>query len=203
MRAGERRRPVTTRPVAEMTVSVRRPGMGGRLQLLGLPEQVIDLILTTTYKNKDGTILPLFGLGIDKDSGEQLYRHQEIIDIVNVYEAMKIKPGTDKELRIDTEVFTEFDRYIKSLAENHSKKAAAEILVTDDTIFESPQLREMREQELLKDTLLNRKKVPIKGVVCKKCGADEAFQTEKYLRSGDEGAVWINECAKCGNKWNA
>jgi DNA-directed RNA polymerase subunit M/transcription elongation factor TFIIS len=189
--------------VAEMTVSVRQPGMAGRLQLLGLPDEVIKLILTTTYKNRDGSTPLLFGLSIDKKSGEQLYRHQEIVDIVNIYETMKIKPGTDRELRLDTEVFSEFDQYIKSLAENHAKKAAAGILVTDDTIFESPQLREMREQELLKDTLLNRKKVPIKGVTCGKCRSDEAFQTEKYLRSGDEGAVWINECAKCGHKWNA
>lgn len=203
MRAGERRRPITTRPVAEMTVPVRRPGMHGRLQLLGLPDSVIDLILTTTYKNKEGTVLPLFGDFKDKTTGEWNYRHQEIIEVVNIYEVMKAKPGTDKQPRIDTEVFAEFNQYIKSLAENRTRKALAEVLVADDTIFESPQLRELREQEILKDTLLNRKRVPIKGVPCRKCGSDEAFQTEKYLRSGDEGAVWINECAKCGHKWNA
>lgn len=202
MRAGERRRQITTRPVAEMTVMVRRPGLAGRLQLLGIPEAVADLILNTTYKNKEGTILPLFGLK-QNENGEWDYRHQEVIEVVNIYETMKAKPGSDGQARIDTEVFAEFDQYIKSLAENRSKKALAEVLVTDDTIFESPQLLEMRQQELLKDTLLNRRKVPIKGVVCKKCKSDEAFQVEKYLRSGDEGAVWINECAKCGHKWNA
>ena len=107
---------------------------------------------------------------------------------------------------MDTEVFAEFDQYIKSLATNRTKKSLAGVLVADDTIFESPTLVEMRRQELLKDTLLNRKKVPIKfgpDNRCGKCKSEEGFQVDKYLRTGDEGAVSINECAKCGHKWNA
>lgn len=203
-RAGQRRLPPPNKPVAAITAEIRRPGLAGRLQLLGVPEAVIKLILETNYRD-NGRDLPLFGLTIDQN-GEQQYRHQEVIEAVNIYEGMRdriVGAGPDKQKRLDTEVFVEFDQYIKSLAVNRAKKVLAEVLVTDDTIFESPQLVDMRRQEMLKDTLLNRKKVPIKGVVCGKCKSDEAFQVEKYLRSGDEGAVWINECAKCGNKWNA
>lgn len=204
MRAGQRR-PPPSKPVAALTVEIRRPGLAGRLQLLGLPKEIIDLILETKYRidNRD---LPLFGLQINKN-GEWDYRNQEVIDVVNIYESMRDRlVGPNKEKRSDTEVLAEFDQYIKSLAENRTKKSLAGVTVTDDTIFESPQLLEMREQEALKDTLLNRKRVPIKfgpDGRCGKCKSEEGFQTEKYLRSGDEGAVFINECAKCGHKWNA
>ena len=201
MRAGQRRLPPPNKPVASITAEVRRPGLSGRLQLLGVPKEVIDVILNTTYTvNK--LELPLFGL-TQEASGEWQYRHQEVIEAVNIYETMRNRLASDGQRRLDTEVFVEFDQYIKSLALNRTKKTLADVLVTDDTIFESPQLLDMRRQEMLKDTLLNRKKVPIKGVKCGRCKADEAFQSEKQLRSGDEGATWINECAKCGNKWNA
>jgi DNA-directed RNA polymerase subunit M/transcription elongation factor TFIIS len=204
-RIGEKRRALTTQPVAVRTEEIRPAGMAGRLQLLQIPLNIIQSILETKYL--DGKEMkPLFGLAVNKETGEWAYRHQEIAEIVHVYETMRTTvSATTGNVLSEDEVFVEFDRYIKALAVNREKKTAADVLVTDDTVFESPLLIEMRRQEMLKDNLLNRRKVPIKGPgsVCGKCKSDEAFQSEKYIRSGDEGAVWINECAKCGNKWNA
>jgi len=206
-RYGEKRRAPTTQPIAVRTEEIRPAGMAGRLQLLGLPLNVINSILETTYDDGQKPPLPpLFGLAKDPATGEWAYRHQEIIEVVHVYDIMRTtKSAATGETLTETELFVEFNKYIQALAANRSKKTAANVLVRDDTVFESPLLIEMRRQEMLKDNLLNRKRVPIKGPgsVCGKCKSDEAFQSEKYIRSGDEGAVWINECAKCGHKWNA
>lgn len=220
MRAGKAKKPVAP-PVSETVVLTTGSGLDQRLGYLGLPPPVVELIMKTTYE-VNGMKFLLFGIAPSAlNPQEMVYNPQEIQEIVRVYDLIKgqyVATGAENDpVRVahssssaaqtkiisDDEALAKFTSHIEELVLNKQMKAAKNYLVHDDSVFESPALSEYRRQEILKINLLNRKRVPIKGIKCarKGCASDEIYQEELFTRAGDEGGVWHNTCSKCGHFW--
>lgn len=75
------------------------------------------------------------------------------------------------------------------------------LIIKDETIFDSPALAEIRRQELIKISLITRKRKPIPGK-CPKCGYGLIYMDEKFIRSGDEGGVIFRQCYACEYEWH-
>lgn len=190
--------------------------------VLGLPQAVVDLILKTTY-SVGSMQIPLFGIARSNiDPNTWIYNNQEIQEAIRVYDLMKgaytgtgteadpvrhpysSMPADQTKIRSDEEALAQFAAHISELAVGRVLKIRKNMLVDDDSVFESPALADYRREEILKDTLLNRKRIPIQGK-CRRggCKSTEIYQEEKFIRSGDEGGVWFNTCAKCEHEWKA
>lgn len=190
--------------------------------VLGLPQVVVDLILKTTYSV--GAIqIPLFAVARSNiDPNTWIYSNQEIQEVIRVYDLMKgayTGTGTENDpvrqpysslasdqtkIRSDEDALSQFAAHISDLVVSKVAKIRKQTLVDDDSVFESPALADYRREEMLKDTLLNRKRIPIQGK-CRRggCKSTEIYQEERFIRAGDEGGVWFNTCAKCEHEWKA
>jgi len=209
--------------------------MSANLTLLGLETRVINAIMTKTWYDPTSDSNQLL-FADTKPDGRIVYRNQEMMDIIAVYDSIKGNPDDiatgelDNPLDFDPSdyntlhitperktflenrptlqisndlAFTKFDQHLNELVQDRERKVKLNLLIRDDTVFEAPSLKEYRRQEILRNNLLDRKKIPVKGFKCVrgKCKSDEIYQTELFTRSGDEGGVWYNECAKCGHMW--
>jgi len=89
-----RRRKPDEPAVREFVAEILPTTLFNRLQLLGLPNEAIDLIVNSTYKiSGEGTesvYKPLFAHSKSvHDSNIWVYRYQEIQDIIRVYDVFK------------------------------------------------------------------------------------------------------------------
>jgi DNA-directed RNA polymerase subunit M/transcription elongation factor TFIIS len=105
-------------------------------------------------------------------------------------------------MKTDDEAIDEFKLHMQSLIEDMERKTKADTKNIDHTIFEAPVLVDYRRQDIIKNNLLNRRRVVIKGFPCPRCHKDEIYQEEVFSRAGDEGGVQHNVCSKCNYAWH-
>jgi len=186
---------------------------------LGIPARVVDLILNTTYETGNGP-KPLFGVAPSSNyPGRWVYNGQEIQEVVRIWDLFKgayVATGTIEDpvptpytsvpanlvTNSDDDAFVQFAAHIEAIMLSKTRKARKNLLVKDDSVFDSPFLAEYRKEETIKNALLNRKRKPIPGR-CPRCPSTEIFQEEKFLRAGDEGGVFISKCARCEYEWKS
>lgn len=201
---------VPLQPVRVGTVETPRHTLYERLHALGMPNEAIKMVLTASFRIRDGSEFPLFAIARDaRDPTGYTWNFAEIIDIVHVFDQMKEGLHTVTEHGIDTlehrsrqvAALTPFKNHIDSLVLNREKNERLGTVVKDHTIFEAPSLEELRKQEVMKDLLMNRKRIPLKGKKCFRCKQEEVYQIALQTRSGDEGATLYKECGKCDAKW--
>lgn len=205
--------------VAEITVSVTPTDLRNRLTYL-LPVRVINLILDSQYEipGRPQEYRPLFALARD-GLGSWVYSLQEVTEIVGVYDNLRgIHTATGAETdpvkylysqeaplnyaaEDDDQTYATFKDHIESLVLARKLKEVNQTLLPDDTVFEAPTLAEVRQEEILRTALINRKKIPVKDLKCRKCRVEEVNREEHYTRSGDEPAVEHFKCGRCGYTW--
>lgn len=123
----------------------------------------------------------------------------------------------------EDEAFAKFEEHLKSLVKIKETKLAKvdvryplitpqddlvetmkirrSLVIKDDTIFDAPALADIRKQELIKISLITRKRKPVPGK-CPKCGYGLIYMEEKFIRSGDEGGVIFRQCYACEYEWH-
>lgn len=195
-----------------------------RLSTLGLPENIISLILDTTYiieTSLGRQIIPLFSMSMSiSEENVWVYNMQEIVEIVRVYDLMlgvdtavgtpedPVRPD-DSTLKIDRpvsleEAYDQFRAHISALASGREAKTRNDLVIDDDSVYEAPALEPLRREELLRIDLMNRRRIPVKGRCAKDtCKGREVYRSEAYSRSWDEASVWHYECAQCHHTWRA
>lgn len=194
------------------TVEAPRHTLYERLHVLGLPNDAISLIMKASYKGRDGVEMPIFAIARNtSDPTGYTWNFPEIIEIVHVYDQMRLSYPTVFEKGEERQeqgltvpsvpLATLFKNHIDSLVLNRAKNERLGTMVRDHTVFEAPALEEMRRQEAMKDLLMNRKRIPLKGKRCKRCNQEEVYQIALWTRSGDEPAVLHNRCGKCDALW--
>jgi len=204
----------------QFTVSTAPADLRSSLGLLAIPARIIDLILDTQYKLPNGQMIPIFGLARSAENpAVWKYRDQEIQEIIGVYDSFKgihvatgepnspVKYYPDSVhgpvIDDDDETYIKMRDHINSLVLNRQRKTANKTLVYDDSTYEAPELRYLRDDETLRTTLLNRKKVPVANLPCRACKAMEVRREELYTRSGDEPAVEHFVCGRCNVSWKS
>lgn len=189
------------------STTITRPSLHNRLsEQLRLPKPIIDLILETSYRDTPTTTRPLFAMGPSSEvPNEWIYEHQEIQEIIIYYEGLLKwgSQGPDQQTIVvnQEEAFLQLKEHLDSLVYNRQMKIANRTIVSDDSVFENPALAPIRQDELLRNNLLNRKLVPVPGLACIRCKIKEVSRQEAYTRSGDEGSVESYECQRCGHTW--
>jgi len=212
MFATARTETVPFQPVRSGTVEAPRHTLYERLHALGMPIDAINLVLRSTFRTRDGSDFPLFAVARSPtDPTGYSWNFPEIIEIVHVYDQMKAAYPTSFERGEENQerglttppvpLPTLFKNHIDSLVLNREKNERLQTVVRDHTVFEAPALEEMRKQETMKDLLMNRKRIPLKGKKCRRCKQEEVYQTALWTRSGDEPAVLHNVCGKCDALW--
>jgi|SRR5579885_3443385 len=94
-----------------------------------------------------------------------------------------------------------FEHYIKTLVKKKETKVKKNLLIRDDSVFETPLLENLRQEERIKINLSTRKKKPVKGILCGRCKNDEVHVEERIIRAGDEGGVMFYKCDTCDHEW--
>lgn len=163
-----------------------------------LPDQVISLILETTYQTDSNGEVPLFAMipfTLKSNNTDYVLDKYEIIQIINDYLDFKDDLGED-------DAIVKIKEHLQNLALNKKHKFANNILIPSDSVFESPSLEVPRKEEALKRALANRKKIAMEGPCARKgCNSNSLRKEERNLRSGDEALVTISVCTLCGYRW--
>lgn len=205
LRAKPGKAPTEQGPIT--TASIAHTSLGNRLQLLQIPSNVIDLILNTMYNDTPTTRKPVLALARSADPPHDwIYNHQEVQELVGYYESLLVwSDATDASQESMAtnreEAYLRFKENIESLIWNRQMKTGNGTIVSDDSVFENPLLINYRTEETLRNSLLNRKKVPVADLPCRRCKVKEVSKEALYTRSGDEAAVEYFVCQKCGHQW--
>jgi DNA-directed RNA polymerase subunit M/transcription elongation factor TFIIS/Fe2+ transport system protein FeoA len=213
-------------PIKEKEIIVYPSNIRSRLLQFGLlPERVIDLILQTTYND------PLTGRAelLFPESQDIFTQLEEIVRVYDLIRGLNVQTGREKEVQIpvtnitEDEAFEIFSDHMKTLVQIRERKLAKvdvrfplirpddsivetmkirqTLVIKDDTVFDAPALAELRKQELIKISLITRKKKPVPGK-CPRCGHGLILMEEKFVRSGDEGGVIFRQCHACEYEWH-
>lgn len=164
---------------------------------LGMDDRVISLILDSKYTDPNGREIPLFAIyPFDFDGQNFVMDNYEIIQAINDYDDfMQFAENPE-------EGFLKFSEYIGNLVLNKSYKIRENLLISSDSVFQSPSLEGPRKEEMLKLALANRRRMATTGTCMRKgCTSKSIYKESRILRSGDEAAVWIMICAVCDYQW--
>ncbi len=68
----------------------------------------------------------------------------------------------------------------------------------NESIFNSPLLKDIKAKDKIKNYLLMRKHTAIEGIrICNNCSSNKLFRETKQLRRADEGMTTVYSCSNC------